>query len=159
MNSFHKQSLNQHINEESTPSLAQNYSSNCKKCYTRNTRNLQLMFSKLLFLSEKWIFSSKDFQTKNQQLNGLSLQQAPAQGHKECDSKVAYRKWQSYWCDGSQYERDLGEDKLSALPSFPNSHFLAKQSICFYAASSVILALCIFTIPASALIENRSHPV
>lgn len=40
-----------------------------------------------------------------------------------------------------------------------NSHYLVRQSIRFYAASSVILALCYLTTPISASIDSASHPV
>ena len=39
-----------------------------------------------------------------------------------------------------------------------HSHYLVRQSICLYAASSVILALCYLTTPSSAT-ETPSHPV
>lgn len=49
----------------------------------------------------------------------------------------------------------------SQSPSSSNlshSHYLVRQSICLYAASSVILALCYLTTPSSAT-ETPSHPV
>lgn len=39
------------------------------------------------------------------------------------------------------------------------SHYIVRQSICLYAASSVILALCYLTTPTSASTEAASHPV
>lgn len=40
-----------------------------------------------------------------------------------------------------------------------HSHYLVRQSICLYAASSVILALCYLTTPASASTDAAPHPV
>lgn len=39
------------------------------------------------------------------------------------------------------------------------SHYVVRQSVCLYAASSVILALCYLTTPTSASTEAASHPV
>lgn len=47
----------------------------------------------------------------------------------------------------------------SSFTNLSNSHCLIRQSICLYAASSVILALCYLTTPSSAAPENPSHPL
>jgi hypothetical protein len=47
----------------------------------------------------------------------------------------------------------------SSSSNISNSHYLVRQSIRFYAASSVILALCYLTTPISASIDSPSHPV
>lgn len=47
----------------------------------------------------------------------------------------------------------------SSSSNISNSHYLVRQSIRFYAASSVILALCYLTTPISASIKSASHPV
>lgn len=46
----------------------------------------------------------------------------------------------------------------SSSNNVSHSH-LVRQSICFYAASSVILALCYLTTPTSASTDAASHPV
>lgn len=43
--------------------------------------------------------------------------------------------------------------------SLTNSHYYIRQSICLYAASSVILALCYLVTPSTAATESASHPV
>lgn len=43
--------------------------------------------------------------------------------------------------------------------SLTNSHYYIRQSICLYAASSVILALCYLVTPSTAATDSASHPV
>jgi len=43
--------------------------------------------------------------------------------------------------------------------SYTNSHYYIRQSICLYAASSVILALCYLVTPSTAATDSASHPV
>lgn len=57
-----------------------------------------------------------------------------------------------------------GVSESSALATSSSSNnvshsHLVRQSICFYAASSVILALCYLTTPTSASTDAASHPV
>lgn len=47
----------------------------------------------------------------------------------------------------------------SSSSNISNSHYLVRQSVRFYAASSVILALCYLTTPISASTDSASHPV
>jgi hypothetical protein len=53
------------------------------------------------------------------------------------------------------------ESSTPASPSsnLSHSHYLIRQSICLYAASSVILALCYLTTPTSASTDAASHSV
>lgn len=55
--------------------------------------------------------------------------------------------------------RNGGTLASSSSSNISNSHYLVRQSIRFYAASSVILALCYLTTPISASIDTPSHPV
>lgn len=49
-------------------------------------------------------------------------------------------------------------DTTSSSSNVTCSHYIVRQSICLYAASSVILALCYLTTPVSAS-DAASHPV
>lgn len=70
---------------------------------------------------------------------------------KKCDG-LAIKKKKRHCCQSAR-ENDR------RLSNFPRSHCLAKQSICcFYAAFSMIFALCFFLTPASAIVEP-THPV
>lgn len=50
-----------------------------------------------------------------------------------------------------------GSTNTTSSSNLSCSHYIVRQSICLYAASSVILALCYLTTPTSA--EAASHPV
>lgn len=72
----------------------------------------------------------------------------------EDESSLAYR----------QHKVVTTSAKASQAPSpsssnLSHSHYLVRQSICLYAASSVILALCYLATPSSATTETPSHPV
>lgn len=72
----------------------------------------------------------------------------------EDDSSLAYR----------QHKIRSSSANTSHAPSqsssnLSHSHYLVRQSICLYAASSVILALCYLTTPSSATETSPSHPV
>lgn len=74
-------------------------------------------------------------------------------GVKKFDGGLAIKKKERHCC---QSAREI-EQRLS---NFPNSHCLAKQSICcYYAAFIMIFALCFFLTPASAIDENPTHTV
>ena len=51
-----------------------------------------------------------------------------------------------------------GSTNTTSSSNISCSHYIVRQSICLYAASSVILALCYLTTPTSASTE-ASHPV
>ena len=79
----------------------------------------------------------------------------------EDDSSLAYRQHKNphqtrtssakAWAKASQAPS-------SSSSNLSHSHYLVRQSICLYAASSVILALCYLATPSSAA-ETASHPV
>lgn len=52
-----------------------------------------------------------------------------------------------------------GSTNTTSSSNLSCSHYIVRQSICLYAASSVILALCYLTTPTSASTEAASHPV
>lgn len=83
-------------------------------------------------------------------------------------TSLAYRNYQqrissqhSIRTTTTAREEGSQSDTLATSSSSNNvSHsHLVRQSICFYAASSVILALCYLTTPTSASTDAASHPV
>ena len=52
-----------------------------------------------------------------------------------------------------------GTTNTTSSSNISCSHYIVRQSICLYAASSVILALCYLTTPTSASTVAASHPV
>lgn len=55
--------------------------------------------------------------------------------------------------------KSTGSTNTTSSSNLSCSHYIVRQSICLYAASSVILALCYLTTPTSASTEAASHPV
>lgn len=141
---------NEFINKKVKPE-AQKYSSRRKNRYT--SRNFILTFLKFFCMEKQWSFTLKNFQAQQQQSDEPSIQKITSLSQNKCDARLAYRKRQSCYCETSKSSRDL-EEKLS---NFRNS--LGKQSIRFYAASSIILAYCLFTTPVSAIVGSPTHPV
>ncbi|KAG5677228.1 hypothetical protein PVAND_007004 [Polypedilum vanderplanki] len=59
----------------------------------------------------------------------------------------------------SSTQKTATTNTSTSSSNLSHSHYLVRQSICLYAASSVILALCYFTTPTSASTDAASHPV
>lgn len=77
----------------------------------------------------------------------------PAISINKCDDRLAIKKKQRHCCQSAR-------ENERRLLNFPKSYCLAKHSFCcFYAAFSMIFALCFFLTPASAIVENPTHPV
>lgn len=97
----------------------------------------------------KWYFKSRALQDESSsdfEISSLSCN--------DDDAALAYRQQKH----PHQSRTSLAKDPPS-ISNLSHSHYLVRQSICLYAASSVILALCYLATPSSAAPENPSHPL
>lgn len=72
----------------------------------------------------------------------------------QCTSKLATKSSSSSTQTATTSPTSSSSSNISHY-----NHYLVRQSICLYAASSVILALCYLTTPTSASTDAASHPV
>jgi len=85
----------------------------------------------------------------------------------ENEFSLAYKQQQVHstqtfeekYCCKHKSSHKIRKPLIASNLSSSYSSFLVRQSICLYAASSVILALCYFATPSSAAEAHPSHPV
>jgi hypothetical protein len=109
-------------------------------------------------------FSSSDKQTTDEQ--DRQQQKVVEEEEEKASTSLAYRNYQqrislphSIRTTNAARKRGGGNGTLATSSSNISHSHLVRQSICFYAASSVILALCYLTTPTSASTDAASHPV
>lgn len=143
------------INEDkqTTSSSLASASKRKRKPSTHRPRNL-------LYTLFKWYFKSRALQDEFSQASSsdyeISIENINALGCNDDESSLAYRQHKN------PHQLRAASAKAPHTPSSSNlshSHYLVRQSICLYAASSVILALCYLATPSSATTESPSHPV
>lgn len=110
----------------------------------------------------KWYFKSRALQDEYSQSASsdyeISLENINALSCSDDETSLAYRQQKN----PHQIRTSSANAPHTSSPSSSNlshSHYLVRQSICLYAASSVILALCYLATPSSASAETPSHPV
>jgi hypothetical protein len=160
-NEVTKQSVFHSINSTQFP--CDNSSSGAKKVKHQEAAN------KCHFL-EWWYFKTTfndgDFSSSDKQTTEEERQQQRKEMEEEeekTSSSLAYRNYQQrisspHNIRTTSAARKRGSTFATSSSNISHSH-LVRQSICFYAASSVILALCYLTTPTSASTDAASHPV
>ena len=110
-----------------------------------------------LYTLFKWYFKSRSLQDEAE----ISLENINTLNCNDDDSSLAYRNRQKnpHQARSSSPKTSPNTPSPSSSNYLSHSHYLVRQSICLYAASSVILALCYLATPSSATTENPSHPV
>lgn len=112
----------------------------------------------ILYTLFKWYFKSRALQDDSSQRDyEISINNINAIGFTDDEESLAYRQQKNPQIRATS----LGKAPQASPPSsnLSHSHYLVRQSICLYAASSVILALCYLATPSSATAESPSHPV
>lgn len=115
-----------------------------------------------LYTLFKWYFKSRALQDEYSQTSAsdyeISIENINALGCNDDESSLAYRQHKNpHQTRSSSANTTLPSSSSSS--NLSHSHYLVRQSICLYAASSVILALCYLATPSSASAESASHPV
>lgn len=111
----------------------------------------------------KWYFKSRALQDEYSQASSsdyeISIENINALSCSDDETSLAYRQQKR----PQQIRTSSTNAPYTPSPSSSNlshSHYLVRQSICLYAASSVILALCYLATPSSATTESSpSHSV
>lgn len=141
------------INEDKQQTTTNSLARRRRKPSAHRSRNL-------LYTLFKWYFKSRALQDEYSQSSSsdyeISIENINALGCNDDESSLAYRQHKN------PHQIRASLTKASHTPSSSNlshSHYLVRQSICLYAASSVILALCYLATPSSATTESPSHPV
>lgn len=111
----------------------------------------------------KWYFKSRALQDEYSQASSsdyeISIENINALGCSDDDTSLAYRQ-QKHPQQIRTSTANAPHTPSQSSSNLSHSHYLVRQSICLYAASSVILALCYFATPSSATAESSaSHPV
>lgn len=134
--------LKDEVNHEEVKQLTSNKSSDSSRRRRKQTKQSRNFVYNLF----KWYFKSRALQDES--TNDYEISQLSCN---DDDASLAYRQ--------QKHPRtSLAKDPPS-ISNLSHSHYLVRQSICLYAASSVILALCYFATPSSAAPENPSHPL
>ena len=110
----------------------------------------------------KWYFKSRALQDEYSQASSsdyeISIENINALSCSDDDTSLAYRQQKHPQTSASSANSPHASSPTSS--NLSHSHYLVRQSICLYAASSVILALCYLATPSSATAESSaSHPV
>lgn len=112
-----------------------------------------------LYTLFKWYFKSRTLQDESTPSDyEISIENINALSCNDDEASLAYRQHKN----PNHIRTSSAKASHTPSPSSSNlshSHYLVRQSICLYAASSVILALCYLATPSSATTETPSHPV
>ncbi|CRL03301.1 CLUMA_CG016337, isoform A [Clunio marinus] len=110
----------------------------------------------------KWYFKSRALHDEFSQAGTndyeISIENISALNCSDDEASLAYRQ-HKYLQQIRTSTTKISHAPSSSSSNLSHSHYLVRQSICLYAASSVILALCYLATPSSATTDTSSHPV
>jgi hypothetical protein len=106
----------------------------------------------LLYSLFRWYFKSRALQDELSQASSIAIENLNPLSCSDDDNSLAYRQQKNP-------NQSAAHPPSPSSSNLSHSHYLVRQSICLYAASSVILALCYLATPSSASTETSSHPV
>lgn len=110
----------------------------------------------------KWYFKSRELQRQNVQRTAsdyeISIENISTLSCNDDETSLVYRQQKNpHQTSGASSAK--APQKYSSSSNLTHGHHIVRQSICLYAASSVILALCYLATPSSATTEAPSHSV
>lgn len=139
--------LNNEVNNEDKQLTSNPLTSRRRRKLVKQSTHKPRHFLHNLF---KWYFKSRVLQDET--ASDYEIAQLSCN---DDEANLAYRQQQKH----PHQTRTTKDPPSISNPSISHSHYLVRQSICLYAASSVILALCYLATPSSAAPENPSHPL